>query len=65
MADLLPPTLWMLGSRDALVPRGVAQALPQLQPGAEVKLLDKAAHALFLSHPQACCRLIQDFLDEN
>lgn len=65
MADLRPPTLWMLGSRDALVPRGLAKALPQLQPKAEIRLLDKAAHALFLSHPQACCRLMQDFLDEN
>ena len=65
VADLRPPTLWMLGSRDALVPRGLAEVLPQLQPSAEVRLLDKAAHALFLSHPQACRRLMQDFLDEN
>ena len=65
VADLRPPTLWMLGSRDALVPRGLAEALPKLQPSAEVRLLDKAAHALFLSHPQACSRLMQDFLDEN
>lgn len=65
LADLRPPVLWMLGSRDALVPRGLASELPRLQPKAQVRLLDKAAHALFLSHPQACGRLIQDFLDEN
>ena len=65
MAQLRLPTLWMLGSRDTLVPRGLVNELPQLQPQAEVRMLEKAAHALFLSHPRACCRLIQGFLDEN
>ncbi len=65
MADLRPPVLWLLGTRDALVPGGVANELPQLLPQAEIQVLDKAAHALFLSHPQDCGKLLLEFLHEN
>jgi pimeloyl-[acyl-carrier protein] methyl ester esterase len=65
MVDLQPPTLWMLGNRDALVPGGLANELPKLLPQAEIHLLNKAAHAPFLSHTQDCGKLLLEFLREN
>lgn len=65
LADLRSPVLWLLGSRDALVPGGVAIELSKMLPQAEIRLLDKAAHALFLSHPQDCGKLLLEFLHEN
>ena len=62
LADIEPPMLWLLGRRDALVPRGMAHELASLLPRSEIRLLDKAAHALFLSHLQDCGNLLREFL---
>lgn len=62
LVHIEPPMLWLLGRRDALVPRGMTNELAGLLPRAQIQLLDKAAHALFLSHLQECGDLLQEFL---
>jgi len=65
LKNLQPPSLWLLGGRDTLVPSGLADRIPGLLPTAEIHLLDKAAHAPFLSHPDMLSRLLREFLDAN
>ena len=64
LGDIEPPMLWLLGRRDALVPRGMVHELTALLPKAQIRLLDRAAHALFLSHLQDCGKLLQEFLSD-
>ena len=59
---LAPPSLWLLGARDALVPAGVATALADW-PGAEVVVIEDAGHAPFLSQTAACATHLERFLD--
>ncbi len=63
MAALQPPSLWLQGGMDTLIPAGLAGLLPQLLPAAEIHLLDKAGHAPFLSHPHLCNERIREFID--
>lgn len=44
---------WLLGTRDALVPRSLPGRLGDLVPNARIMPLEGAGHAPFLSHPQA------------
>jgi len=37
----------------------------QIQPLLQLQVLDKAAHAPFLSHPEAVLALVSDFLDKT
>ena len=57
-----PPTLWVLGSEDALVPASLAVELDSW-PGSEVELLDGAGHAPFVTRPTACANRLERFLD--
>ncbi|MFT5313240.1 MAG: pimeloyl-[acyl-carrier protein] methyl ester esterase [Paraglaciecola sp.] len=52
LASLKVRTHWMFGRRDSLVPAGLAERLPLLQPGARATIFDHASHAPFISHPQ-------------
>lgn len=47
------PVTWLLGERDKLVPITVADELKVLHPQIEVLIEKQAAHAPFISHPQA------------
>lgn len=64
LSGLLPPSLWLFGKLDALVPAACAQAIPTLLPSAQVQLWPKASHAPFLSQPDEFCRLLNDFAVE-
>lgn len=64
LKDLRPPTLWLLGERDTLVPVDTADSLRLLQPDAEVRVIPGAAHAPFLSHPAQALGLIDRFFGE-
>ena len=64
LRQLACPSLWLLGERDTLVPADVAEDLHRLLPRAEVFLLPGAAHAPFLSNPEACLRLMAGFLGD-
>jgi len=56
------PRLWILGGRDRLVPPGLARALPS---DVQVRLLEKAGHAPFLSHPEGVAAAVTEFLDHG
>lgn len=47
------PVQWVLGSRDSLIPVTLADALSSLTPKSEVLVIDGAAHAPFVSNPEA------------
>lgn len=63
LAQLRSPNLWLFGERDTLVPAGCAGALPDLLGDARIACIPGAAHAPFLSHPDASLRLLEDFLE--
>jgi pimeloyl-ACP methyl ester carboxylesterase len=41
---------WLFGGRDTLVPNGVADAIAQLCPSAQITTIVKSGHAPMLSH---------------
>ena len=49
------PVLRLYGRLDGLVPRKIVPQLDALWPRSESLIFDKAAHAPFISHPQAFC----------
>lgn len=49
------PFLRLYGRLDGLVPRKIVPQLDALWPRSESLIFDKAAHAPFISHPQAFC----------
>lgn len=65
LAGLAMPVMAILGHRDTLVPIAVADALVPLQPALQVRRLEKAAHAPFLSHPETVITLLTDFLNQS
>jgi len=65
LADLAIPVMAILGGRDTLVPVAVGEMMRQIQPLLQLQVLDKAAHAPFLSHPEAVLALVSDFLDKT
>ena len=60
---LVPPSLWVFGERDTLVPVEAAHALEALVPRAEILILHGAAHAPFLSSPARFVELLGGFVD--
>lgn len=64
LPDLRPPTLWLFGERDTLVPAAVAERVGLLMPEARVRMIAGAAHAPWLSHGEACAAALNAFLDE-
>ncbi len=62
LGELACPLLWLLGERDTLIPRTLADRLPSLLIGGEVRVLFGAGHAPFLSHPAVLQAAIADFL---
>ncbi len=65
LRDLLPelrmPLLLLLGSRDRMVKPAVGQAMQALSCGAELQIIEGAAHTPFLSHADECLTLLTDF----
>lgn len=57
------PFLRLYGRLDGLVPRKVAALLDTLWPHSESLIFDKAAHAPFISHPDAFCEALLTFSD--
>lgn len=56
------PTLVIHGSHDTLTPPAAGQRLAEALPQAQFELIQGAAHAPFLSHPQATLDAIEGFL---
>ena len=53
--------LLLLGSRDRMVKPAVGEAMQALSRGAELQIIEGAAHTPFLSHPNECISLLTDF----
>jgi len=64
LPDIPCPALWLFGSHDALVPQGVAERVELLMPGARTHIIQHAAHAPHLSHPQETSEVIRAFIGE-
>ncbi|MES9900713.1 MAG: pimeloyl-ACP methyl ester esterase BioH [Sedimenticola sp.] len=62
LSSVICPALWLLGERDTLVPAAVDGDIRSLMPGAEIEVIPGAAHAPFLSHPEACLKAFDHFL---
>lgn len=59
------PALWLFGKLDKLIPVSLAQVLrqhPQLSTGSQVKVLDKAAHVPFVTHPEVFLDVVVPFV---
>ena len=63
LPDIRCPALWLFGSHDSLVPARVAERVETLMPGALTQVIQGAAHAPHLSHPEATAAAIGVFLD--
>lgn len=61
LRDLSLPFLRIYGYLDGLVPRRVAELLDERWPASSSRVMEKAAHAPFISHPEAFCQHILDF----
>ena len=61
MDRLQLPLLRIYGYLDGLVPRNVAALLDQRWPNSASLTIAKAAHAPFISHPQAFCAAVVEF----
>ncbi|SIO15602.1 carboxylesterase BioH (pimeloyl-CoA synthesis) [Sulfurivirga caldicuralii] len=57
------PTLWLLGEKDPLIPVKWVQTLSQLQPHAQVRVIENAAHLPFRSHPDQTAAIVRSFLE--
>jgi len=53
LKKLTIPSHWLLGERDTLVPVAMAEPLSEILPKARITRIAGAAHAPFLSHPEA------------
>ena len=62
LKNLKMPTLWLLGKQDTLVKPCVADELQQLAPQVQSHIVEHAAHAPFLSHPEAFSQQLVRFL---
>ncbi len=62
LSSIVCPVLWLLGERDTLAPAAVAEDIRSLMPKAEIEVIPGAAHAPFLSHPEACLKALGHFL---
>jgi len=62
LGEIQHATLVLHGSHDTLTPPSAAQCLAQALPHARLEMLRGAAHAPFLSHPQATLDAMTKFL---
>ncbi len=61
LPQLPMPSLWLFGQRDPLVPAALGRDLEPLSPRGRIHIFSGAAHAPFLSHPQAVLEAMLDF----
>ncbi|PKB88963.1 pimeloyl-[acyl-carrier protein] methyl ester esterase [Ewingella americana] len=61
LCQLSVPMLRIYGALDGLVPRKIVPLLDVLWPETESHIIEKSAHAPFISHPEAFCEQIKQF----
>ncbi|MGK3142446.1 pimeloyl-ACP methyl ester esterase BioH [Pantoea sp. C2G6] len=68
LRDALPaitlPFLRLYGALDGLVPRRIAAELDEMLPDSPSWVIDKAAHAPFISHPELFCQHLVNFISD-
>ncbi|UHD16753.1 pimeloyl-ACP methyl ester esterase BioH [Thiocapsa bogorovii] len=64
LPDIRCPVLWIFGTHDTLVPPTVAERVEILMPGALTAIVQGAAHAPHLSHPNRTGEIVRDFLTQ-
>lgn len=64
LEQISQPTLLIAGGRDTLTPKAASQAMAQSLPNARLAVVEGAAHAPFLSHPQIFMQHLKSFLNE-
>lgn len=62
MQALQVPCLQIYGALDGLVPRSIAQLPGTQYPDSHAVVIEKAAHAPFISHPQEFCQSIIQYI---
>lgn len=62
LPQLALPFLRIYGALDGLVPRKIAPLLDARLPGSPSAIVEKAAHAPFISHPDIFCQHVLDFV---
>lgn len=62
--EIRAPTLVICGSEDIMTPPALSEQMAQRIPGARFQVIPNCGHITFTEQPQACSRLIVDFLRE-
>jgi len=62
LAEMEQPVLAILGARDKLVPRCLAQQIPLINSKIRVECLAQSAHAPFVSHAESITNLLREFI---
>ncbi|MBS0882619.1 pimeloyl-ACP methyl ester esterase BioH [Pantoea sp. JGM49] len=62
LPQLAMPLMRLYGSLDGLVPRRIAKQLDEALPRSPSIVMEKAAHAPFVSHPDTFCQHIIEFI---
>ncbi|MFZ3019097.1 MAG: alpha/beta fold hydrolase [Gallionella sp.] len=65
LPQIVQPALVIAGERDTLTPPDASRHLAERMPQARLVLVEGAAHAPFLSHPDRFVACIKDFLEER
>ena len=65
LPQIAQPTLVIAGERDTLTPPDASRYIAEWMPQARLALVEGAAHAPFLSHPDRFVACIKDFLEER
>jgi pimeloyl-[acyl-carrier protein] methyl ester esterase len=65
LTGLHHPLGWYLGTRDALVPVAVGEALLKLNPYIRLSVQQHASHAPMVSHPQEFVGALLEFIENN
>lgn len=63
--NLNMPTLWLLGQHDPLIPEDIRLNLHELQPNAQIEIIEDGGHIPFFSQPEHTAELINQFLSEQ
>jgi pimeloyl-[acyl-carrier protein] methyl ester esterase len=62
LAGIAQPVLTILGARDKLVPKCLADQIPLINPQIRVECLAQSAHAPFISHAESVVNLLREFI---
>lgn len=65
LSRLQMPLYYCFGRLDSLVPVAIAQRLPALVSSADIRVIAKASHAPFISHPEEFLLWLRRVLQEN